>query len=242
MTATGQWLDEVRFKHHPLTGEQLLPLGFTSRGPVWPVLGASEAAPEQPTEDEDEDQDAQSPGSDGDTEDGVEEDPKPEAGKSFTQAEMDALKARMQAADRRATAAELKAKSFEDKDKTELQRATDRSTELETELTALKESVKSLRLGNAFLSANTYTWHDPDLALAQVDKDLLELDDDGTPSKESLKKALKALADKRPYLVKSATPAPSGDPGPAKSRNAEKDSKSRRSELEKRGLTGSFRR
>lgn len=242
MTATGQWLDEVRYMHHPLTGERLTPLGFTSRGPVWPVLGASEAAPEQPAgDDEDEDQDAQSPGSD-DGAESAEEDTKPEAGKSYTQADIDAIKARMQAADRRATAAELKAKSFEDKDKTELQRATDRSSELEQELTTLKESVKALRLGNAFLSANTYTWHDPDLALAQVDKDLLELDDDGTPSKESLKKALKALADKRPYLVKSATPAASGDPGPAKSRNAEKDSKSRRSELEKRGLTGSFRR
>lgn len=241
---TGQWLDEVRYKCHPLTGERLLPLGFTRRGPIWPVLGASEAAPEQPAgDDEDDDQSEQDSGSDDKpaAEDAGEDD-KPEAGRTYSAEEYEAIKRRMQAADRRATAAEQKAKSYEDKDKTELQRAQENASTYEAELTALKDQLRTLRLGNAFLSANTYTWHDPDLALSQVDKDLLELDEDGTPTKASLQKALQDLAKKRPYLVKQQVTGSSGEPGPAKSRNDQRDEKKRLKELQSRGLTGSFRR
>lgn len=244
MTATGQWLDEaVRRMHHPLTGERLEPIGYTSRGPIMPVLGASEAAPEQPTDDDDEDEDSQNPDPDdksGDKPDGDE--PKPEAGKSYSSEEYEALKARMKAADRRATAAENEAKSFKDKDKTELQKASDRVAELETAVEDKDSVIKKLRLHNAFLSANTYTWHDPELVMSQVQLDAVEVNEDGEPTAQSVKKELDRIAKARPYLVKTASTSPSGEPGPQKSRNADKDEKSRRAELNKRGLIGGIRR
>lgn len=242
MTATGQWLDEaVRRMHHPLTGERLEPIGYTSRGPIMPVLGASEAAPEQPTDDEDEDEGTQSPDPD-DKSDEDEDTAKPEAGKTYSAEEYDAIKRRMQAADRRATAAENEAKSFKDKDKTELQKASDRVAELETAVSDKDVVIKKLRLHNAFLSANTYTWHDPELVMSQVQLDAVEVNDDGEPTAQSVKKELDRIAKARPYLVKTASTSPSGEPGPQKSRNADKDEKSRRAELNKRGLIGGIRR
>lgn len=247
---TGQWLDEVRYLAHPLTGERLLPIGYTSRGPIWPVLGASEAAPEQPAG---EDEDAEDAGgsADSDADDGDQGSAEDDAdskdeGQSPRIQELSRENAR-----RRTENKELRTKldealkslrQFQDKDKTELQRATEQASTFEAELNTLRDEVRTLRLGNAFLSANTYTWHDPDLALSQVDKDLLELDDDGTPTKASLQKALQDLAKKRPYLVKQQVTGSSGEPGPAKSRNDQRDEKKRQKELAARGLTGSFRR
>jgi len=220
---------------HPLTGEILEPIGYLPNGKaIWPIMGASESAPEDGTDaDETSEEAPEETGTESDKDD-AEEQRSDE--KSISAEEFEALKRRMQAADRRAAAAEARAREFEDKDKTELQRATDRVKELEESVGAKDELIRTLQLQNGFLSANTYTWHDAELALKQVDMDSVEFDADGKPNKDSLKKALKAVADKHPYLVKrsEADTTPSGEPGPKKSRNVEKDEKARRAELSRR--------
>lgn len=218
---------------HPRTGEEITPIGTLPNGKViWPVIGAAETPDEAPEEDVTPEETSGEEGTPKPDEDSPEQSQE----KPISAEEFEALKRRMQAADRRATAAEEQVRQFQDKDKTEAQRAADRVTELEGTLAAKDELIKTLQLQNGFLSANSYTWHDPDLALKQVDMDSVEFDADGKPSKDSLKKALKAVADKHPYLVKrtEADTTPSGEPGPKKSRNVEKDEKSKRAEIAKR--------
>ena len=121
-----------------------------------------------------------------------------------TQADLAAVKSRMVAADRRASEAEKKVKEFEDKGKDVATKATERVTELETETATLRAEVGTLRVQNAFLSTNSVTWHDPDVALQQAD--LSEVTDgEGNIDKAALKKALEALAKAKPFLVKSET-------------------------------------
>ena len=121
-----------------------------------------------------------------------------------TQADLQAIKARMQAADTRASAAEKKVKEYEDKGKDVATKATERVTELEGLNTGLTEENRTLKVQNAFLSTNSVTWHDPDVALSQADLSEV-LDSDGGVDKGALKKVLDALAKAKPFLVKSET-------------------------------------
>ena len=67
-------------------------------------------------------------------------------------------------------------------------------------MTELQKTNQSLALQVAFLSDNTYTWHNPDRALKLVDLSKVEIDADGRVT--GLKDALKALATSDPYLIK----------------------------------------
>lgn len=133
-----------------------------------------------------------------------------------TQADLAQVKARMQAADKRASEAEKKVKEYEDKGKDVATKATERVTELETENTGFKAEISTLRVQNAFLSTNSVTWHDPDVALQQAD--LSEVTDaDGNINKAALKKALEALAKAKPFLVKPESGNDDGGKGKGKS-------------------------
>lgn len=101
------------------------------------------------------------------------------------------MRERMRAADRRASTAEARVKELEP---------------ASTELEALKkqvgeqaETIKSLRLDNAFLTSDI-EWVDPDAALRLADLSEVEITQDGKV--KGLEDALKALAEKKPYLVK----------------------------------------
>jgi len=110
------------------------------------------------------------------------------------------LRKRMRAADQRASTAERELRELKDKDKPELERAQNRVKELEPQIEALGSTVRDLRLQVAFLSANEFTWHDPEDALRLADMDGVEIDDDGKVI--GLKDALKKLATSKPHLVK----------------------------------------
>jgi hypothetical protein len=119
-------------------------------------------------------------------------------------------KERMKAADRRAAAAEKRAKELEakqkeldDKDKSELERAQSRVTELESSLTTANDELKRARLQIAFLSVNEVTWHDPEDALGAIDLSEVEIDDKGKVNATQLKKAIKALAERKSHWVKT---------------------------------------
>lgn len=139
---------------------------------------------------------------------------------------------RMAAADRRADENAAKIKEFEDKNKSELERATEQADTVKQENDQLKTQVRSLQIGNAFLSSNKYTWHDPEDVLAEVQKefDKIETDENGVVTKKSLVAVLDNIAKRKPHWIKPASNGPSGEPGPGRSNN-HKDDKTKRQEL-----------
>lgn len=166
--------------------------------PLWSLLGASPDTDDDATGSSGDDDGSEgTEGSEGQGEgDNGSED-------TVTKADLDALKARMVAADKRASEAEKKVKEYEDKGKDVATKATERVTELEGEVTNLTNDNRTLKVQNAFLSANSVTWHDPDAALALADLSEV-LDSDGNVDKAALKKALTDLSKAKPFLVKAA--------------------------------------
>lgn len=133
-----------------------------------------------------------------------------------TQEEYDRLLARMQAADRAKSQAELKVKEYEDKGKGELELAQSRVAELEAANAELSSALTTAKRDQAFLVNNTVKWHDPKLAMQQVEWDGVVNEDSGAINDAVLKKAIEALAKQRPYLVATEdTGKPAGSPSGA---------------------------
>lgn len=107
---------------------------------------------------------------------------------------------RMKAADQRADALQAKLKEWEDKDKSDLEKAQGTVQELAKERDQLADRVKTMALENAFLTDNKYTWYDSRDALRLLDMDGVEVKDDGTVS--GLKPAIEKLAKAKPHLIK----------------------------------------
>lgn len=116
--------------------------------------------------------------------------------------DFDKLFQRMQAADRRATAAETKVKEQDRAKMDDLTRTQSELDEAKTKLADAENALKVERLHNAFLASNTITWHNPRLAMKELDLEGVQKDD-GTVDEASLKKAITALAKAQPYLVKN---------------------------------------
>ena len=121
-------------------------------------------------------------------------------------------------------------REIEDKDKSELTKATERAAELETENAQLKTGLTQAQVKIAFLASNKYEWHNADRALALVDLSEVTIDEDGKVT--GLDKALEALVKSDPYLVKatdgSSDSGPKGSSGaPAGSGKKDKDGANR---------------
>jgi len=146
--------------------------------------------------------------------------------------------ARMQAADRAKGEAEKKAneleqrlRSFEDKDKTELEKAQRDAAEAAAREKAANEALKRERINNAFLMSNKFSWHNPERALTLLDLSDVTIDEAGKVT--GLEKAIESLAKSDAYLLKAPDPTPgsdlppSGQPtgggGPAKVAKADRD-------------------
>lgn len=98
---------------------------------------------------------------------------------------------RMKAADRRANTAEARI--------AELEPIAAKVPELEKQVEGHAETIKKLRIDNAFLTSDV-EWVDAEAALRLVDLSEVEIKDDGTV--KGLKEALEALAKDKSYLVK----------------------------------------
>lgn len=146
---------------------------------------------------------------------------------TVTKADFEKLERRMKAADQRATKAEKELKDIQDAELGELDKANNRVTELEHENTSLREELGSLKLNNAFLSANKITWHNPAsaLKLAQSEGYIEDvIDEDGTVDEKALGSALGKLAKEHEYLVKPREGAgPSGESSSTRSGNGNDD-------------------
>jgi hypothetical protein len=121
-----------------------------------------------------------------------------------------ALKRRMQAADRRAAEAERRLKEIEDANLSEQQKKDRELEDLRSFREQADSQIANLTLQVSFLSVNDVQWHDPAIALSQVDLDAIK-DDEGKVDKKALKREIERLKKDRPYLVKSASTG--GDSG-----------------------------
>lgn len=114
--------------------------------------------------------------------------------------EYEALKSRMQAADKNRAAAEQKVKEFEDKDRSELERAQRDLKESKEISEKLEKQLAKSTIHNKFLASNKHTWHDPETALALLDMNEVTIEDDG--SVKGLEDAIEKLAKAKPFLLK----------------------------------------
>lgn len=130
-------------------------------------------------------------------------DPEP---RTFTQDEVNALMARQKrdllAAEPDLAELRRKAKHYDDLEeanKSELQKATDRATQLEAELEASRTSMREERLRSAIVGeAARRGVVDPDAAVALIDRSAIDFTDDGTPN--NIAGAMDSLLQARPYL------------------------------------------
>lgn len=200
------------------------PLGVRPNGkPIFPIAGAS---PDDPSNDDggtggSGDNGGASGGSEGQGGDnggsnegtgGSGEGADGNKSSSVDKAEYDKVLERMKAADRNAAAALAKLKELEEKDLSEQEKIAKRLPELEQTVSKLTEENKGLKAKVAFLGLDGFSWHDPDVALGQVD--LSEaIDAEGNVDKKALKKAAEALAKEKTFLVKSSADNGKGGDG-----------------------------
>jgi Phage minor structural protein GP20 len=192
-------------RQHPLTGETFVPLMFCKDGrPVWPIMGGSEGPPEGGGSGSEGQGNGSTSGTtdSGDGTGGSGGQTGDTGETTVSRADHDALQRRMQQTDRQNSELQQKLKDIEDKDKSELDKATGRVAELEQTVTKLGDELKRLRLNNAILVSPKHTWHDPRDVLRELSEDeSVSIDDDGKVS--GVEAALDKLAKAKPYLLKA---------------------------------------
>jgi seryl-tRNA synthetase len=114
--------------------------------------------------------------------------------------EFEKLHARMTAADKRASEEEEKRKALEREKMSETEKVAAELKDVTAERDNLKTQVTDLRLENAFLSDNKYTWHDPQDALRLIDLDGVEVKDGKVTG---LSEAIEKLAKNKKHLLKT---------------------------------------
>lgn len=126
--------------------------------------------------------------------------------------EFERIRNQLSAADKKREEAEKRAKEFEDKDKGELEKATERADSAEKRVQALEGQLADLRLGEAMLTDPTYgadKWHDVEDVLYRLRRAVedegsaVSIAEDGTV--KGVSAFLKTLATNKKHLLK--TPA-----------------------------------
>jgi hypothetical protein len=221
---------------HPKTGEPVTPIGYRRNGTaIWPVLGASSDDPDDPaytgTPPDDDDDDEDDEEDDEDEEDEDDKKPAKKAAKKtpkhakddeddedapkYTQADMDRVRSRMRAADKRSSDLEARLKRIEDKDKKPEEIAERDRKEREARVEKAEAAARSTKLENVFLRDRTIDWVDMDDAFAVATRDgVLDdvVDESGTVDRKALARSLRDLAKRKPHLVrKPKTSGPADD-------------------------------
>ena len=133
---------------------------------------------------------------------------------TVTQAEFDALRNQLRAADQKRTEAQQALKDLVEKDlpaQEKLKRDFDQAA---ADRDKYKVDLDKSRIENAFLKHNKFKWQNPDTALKLADLSKVEIGEDGTVL--NLVPALEALAKSDPYLLAAETAtedAPRGSTG-----------------------------
>jgi len=176
---------------------------------VYPIQGAEPKKDEDGDgEDEDEDEDEDSGNGskggangddDSDEEDEEELDPKDKRIRELSRENAKRRK-RLREAETAKAAALAELKKHEDKDKSDLEKATADLEAANARIAELAESNKKSTIERAFLRHNKHKWHDPETALKLVDMSDVTVDDEGKV--EGMKEAVDALAKEHAYLLK----------------------------------------
>jgi len=108
-------------------------------------------------------------------------------------------------------AAQARIKEFEDKDKSEIDKATGKVEELTTQITTLSDDNTGLRLENALLKDTSHSWKDLDAVVRMIDLSDVKIEDGDVTG---LADALKKLAKDKPYLLEDKEDDGSGEGKP----------------------------
>lgn len=154
---------------------------------------------DEETDEDDGDEDEDEDGNDGSA------DRRKDENKGLSAEEAERLRKRMKAADKNASELAARLKEFEDKDKGEVDKATERAEAAEAAVQERDETISELRLQNAFLASNEIAWDDPEYALDFANRrGYLDdvRDEDGSVDAKALKSALARLAKDKPSMIK----------------------------------------
>lgn len=192
------------------------PIGWINGKPVWPVIGGAEDDGTQSGSDgtdnaEQGEDDKGSEGSGNDAEESGQSANDSDGDKPVTRVEFDRLRSQLSAADKKREEAENKVKKFEDANRSELEKAQKAAEEAVAERDSAREKLRDVGIREAFRSFSDeqkppFVWHNIEVAMDLLDKDLYAMDDDGKVS--GMDKAIKALAKDHAYLLNKET---SGD-------------------------------
>lgn len=181
------------------TTAHLLGMKWTTRRRVATGTGTGSAGTDQDGTGSADDQDDDDDGDDS-TDDTIVTDD----GAVVSKADHDAVVKRMQAADRAKAQAEAKLKELADKDKGELEKATEKVTELTATNAKLTEQINALQLENAFANVTGINWRKPGAALklARAEGYLDEVTkEDGTVDSTAFSKKVKEFAKAYPEMT-----------------------------------------
>jgi hypothetical protein len=222
------------FRRHPTSGLPVRAVGFRTDGsPLWPLLGSEgDGATDTATAQTgtqggaggttDSGQGATGSGSTSDDKGAAQSDGDKPTDATVSREEFDQLRRQLSAADKKREEAERRAKEFEDRDKSELDKATERAAQLEAERDSAREEAAQLRLERTMLADPTYgadKWHDPEDVLVRLGKAVKDgqvtIKEDGKV--EGVTAFLKKLSIEKRYLLKSegGSAATSGATGSA---------------------------
>lgn len=121
----------------------------------------------------------------------------PEA--KYTEADLEAVRQRMMAADKRAGTFEAELRQLKDKDLPALEKLQRDFNDAVKERDELRQRTRDQQLENAFLKDNKYKWKNPTAALKLADLSKVDVLEDGTVT--GLTAALDALAKSDDYLL-----------------------------------------
>lgn len=241
------------YRRHLTSGVPIRAVGFRADGsPLWPMLGAEGDSGDTTAQTgaqggtgstTDSGQSASASGSnsgDGDTGQSTGDKP-PET--TVSRDEFETLRRQLSAADKKREEAERKAKEFEDRDKTELDKATERATAAEAERDKAREEAAQLRLERTMLADPTYgadKWHDPEDVLVRLQRAVKDgqvtITDDGKV--EGVPNFLKKLSTEKKYLLKTESGSAGTTSATGSTMNGDKrgksdeDAKAKRARLE----------
>lgn len=237
--------DAIGVRYHPRTGEKLEPIGVFRGRVVWPQMGASDegengnaGADNNAGQNDDQGGDGGQQNNDGGSSGSNDGSNQGQSGtETVSKADFDALFARMQAADRRASKAEQDLRAAQDAGKTEQQRKDDEREAAIKERDALRAEVRNARIANAFLTVTGFNWHDPSDALDMLMArylDGVDIDDNGKVN--GIDAAVKKMAKDKPYLIKAESSSTAADQmnGTRKGEGNRGDQKARDESLIKR--------
>lgn len=137
-----------------------------------------------------------------------------EADKTYTKAEYEQILNRLRAADQAKGKAEKRLNELDEAQLSELEKAKKDLADAHARIADLQTKEMQGRIANAILQFPGFTWHDPEVVLQVVDKDMIEFDEE-TGRAKGVKAALEKLAKDKPYLLKGKTSGTGGSGGGA---------------------------